>query len=131
MQGEHIPKICTTYFAKIGQLPDSIVPLSICGRVPDWYHGAQFKVLAPKWWFFQEWKKNHDNAFYLKHFDAEVLGPLDAADIVRRLVELSGGKDMALVCYEKPGDFCHRHHVAEWLTENGFPTSEWVKEVSR
>ena len=31
---------------------------------------------------------------------------------------LSGGKDDALCCYEKPGDFCHRHILAKWITEN-------------
>ena len=31
---------------------------------------------------------------------------------------LSGGKDVALCCYEKPGDFCHRHILAKWITEN-------------
>ena len=25
---------------------------------------------------------------------------------------------IALVCYEKPSDFCHRHLVAKWINEN-------------
>lgn len=34
---------------------------------------------------------------------------------------------IALVCYEKPTDFCHRHLVAEWLCKNGFECHEWKR----
>ena len=27
-------------------------------------------------------------------------------------------QDGCLICYEKPGDFCHRHRVAEWLNNS-------------
>ena len=37
-------------------------------------------------------------------------------------------KDVALVCYEKPSDFCHRHLVADWLNKNGFECKEFVGE---
>lgn len=29
----------------------------------------------------------------------------------------SEGKDIILLCYEKDGDFCHRHILAKWLSE--------------
>lgn len=32
---------------------------------------------------------------------------------------------IALICYEKPSDFCHRHLVAEWLNQNGYKCEEW------
>ena len=36
-------------------------------------------------------------------------------------------KDIALCCYEKPTDFCHRHLVAEWLNNNTDENiEEWV-----
>jgi uncharacterized protein (DUF488 family) len=34
------------------------------------------------------------------------------------LQKLAGDKIPCLLCYEKPGDFCHRHIVAEWLHNN-------------
>ncbi len=37
--------------------------------------------------------------------------------------ELQG---MILLCYEKTGDFCHRHLVAEWLREAKFDVEEIV-----
>ena len=35
--------------------------------------------------------------------------------ILRKLEELSGGRDVVLICYEAPGDFCHRHLLKEFL----------------
>lgn len=33
-------------------------------------------------------------------------------------------KDVALLCCEKPSDFCHRHLVADWFRKNGVPCEE-------
>lgn len=123
--------IYTSYFAKIKELERSnIIPISICGKVPDWYKGLQYKKLAPKYGFFMEWKKNHDNDYYIEHFQAEVLDQLDATDVVLHFSRLLygfnvGENDIALICYEKPSDFCHRHLVAEWLKQNGYQCEEW------
>lgn len=55
--------IYTSYFAKLKSLPDNIIPISICGKAPDWYKGLQYKKLAPKYDFFMKWKENHDNDY--------------------------------------------------------------------
>lgn len=120
-------KIYTSYFAKLRSLPENIVPISICGKAPDWYTELQYKKLAPKYGFFMEWKKTHDNDYYIEHFDSEVLNLLDAKTIYEELSKMSDGKDIALICYEKPSDFCHRHLVAKWLTKNGIPCEEYYE----
>jgi uncharacterized protein YeaO (DUF488 family) len=117
--------IYTTYFAKLKSLPETIIPISICGKAPDFYNGLQYKKLAPKWWFFQEWKKTHDNGFYIDNFNKLVLAPLNAESVVKELTEMAGGNDIALVCYEKPGDFCHRHIVSKWLRRRGYNCVEY------
>lgn len=117
--------IYTSYFNKLADLPDSIVPISICGKAPDWYNGIQYKKLAPKYSFFSEWKKNHDNQYYIDHFKAEVLDQLDPGEVVRQLNELSGNQTVVLICYENPNEFCHRHLVADWLASHGYPTREY------
>lgn len=61
-------EIYTSYFAKLKYLPNNIVPISICAKTPEWYKGLQYKKLAPTYYFFMEWKKNHDNAYYIKCF---------------------------------------------------------------
>lgn len=122
--------IYTSYFEKIKQLEkNDIIPISICGKAPEWYKGLQYKKLAPKYGFFMEWKKNHDNDYYIEHFQKEVLDRLVACEVMEDLFSLKSlqdkGKDIALICYEKPSDFCHRHLVADWLNENGFKCDEW------
>jgi hypothetical protein len=124
--------IYTTYFAQLRNLPENIIPVSICGKVPNWYKGLQYKKLAPKYDFFMEWKKNHDNDYYIKCFNEQVLGALNATDVILDLSRMIysfnvGESDICLVCYEKPDDFCHRHLVAQWLCANGFPCTEWMK----
>ena len=122
--------IYTSYFAKLKSLPDNIVPISICGKAPNWYKGLQYKKLAPKIQFFMKWKENHDNDYYIKCFTEQVLDKLNATDVVLDLYKLSygfitGKYDTCLICYEKPQDFCHRHLVADWLNKNGFNCEEW------
>ena len=124
--------IYTSYFGKLKSLPDNIVPISICGKVPDWYKGLQYKKLAPKYDFFMKWKENHDNDYYVKCFNEQVLDNLKPEVIVAELNKMAGNfnnnfKHICLICYEKPSDFCHRHLVADWLNRNGFVCEEWTK----
>ena len=125
--------IYTSYFAKLKTLPEGVIPISICGKAPAGYKGLQFKELAPKYDFFMKWKADHDNEHYIKCFNEQVLDKLNAVDVVLDLSRLVygfnvGEDDVCLICYEKPGDFCHRHLVAEWLTEYGYPTEEYKFE---
>ena len=134
--------IYTSYFANLRKLPENIIPISICGKAPDWYKGLQYKKLAPKYDFFMEWKKNHDNDYYIKCFKEQVLDKLNVDDVVKELdsllidvtttlnykVDLMLVSRIALVCYEKPSDFCHRHLVADWLNKNGISCKEWSEE---
>ena len=134
--------IYTSYFANLRKLPENIIPISICGKAPDWYKGLQYKKLAPKYDFFMEWKKNHDNDYYIKCFKEQVLDKLNVDDVVKELdsllidvtttlnykVDSMLVPRIALVCYEKPSDFCHRHLVADWLNKNGISCKEWSGE---
>jgi uncharacterized protein YeaO (DUF488 family) len=117
--------IYTSYFAKLKKLPTNIIPIAICGKSPEWYKGLQYKVLAPRYWFFREWKKTHDNDFYIENFNKEILSLLDPHEIVKKLKQIANSDDIALICYEKPEDFCHRHLVAEWLNKYGYDVKEW------
>ena len=117
-------KIYTTYFAKLKSLPKNIIPIAICGKSPDWYTGLQYKKLAPKYDFFMKWKETKDNDYYIRCFNEQVLQQLTVENVVRELQNLAGSS-VALVCYEKPGDFCHRHLVAEWLRKNGISCEEY------
>lgn len=48
-----------------------------------------------------------------------VLKSLDPKEIGKQL------QGKVLLCWEKPGDFCHRYIVADWLFCAGFLVKEW------
>ena len=133
----------TTYFANIKNLPPNTIPVSICGKAPQGWNGLEYRKLAPKWSFFSVWKETKDNDYYIEHFNKEVLEPLNIIRVttelqvllpyeIREQIQNAVWNDdkfhLALVCYEKPDDFCHRHLVAEWLSQHGFPCTEWKPE---
>ena len=122
--------IYTSYCAKLQSLPENVIPISICVKAPEWYKGLQYKKLAPKYDFFMKWKENHDNDYYIKCFNEQVLDKLNAVDVIldfsRMLYGFNIGEDdICLVCYEKSEDFCHRHLVADWLNKNGILCEEY------
>ena len=49
-------------------------------------------------------------------------------NVRKDLEHLSGGKDVFLLCYENPKDFCHRHRAAKWLSSCGASVTEWEGE---
>ncbi len=116
-------KIYTSYFANLIKIPASIVPISISCKPPKGYHGLEYKVLAPSYVLLSACHKNHDEDYYRQVF-CNKLNSLNARNIVEVLEYLSKGKDIVLVCYERPENFCHRHLVAEWLCKNGYETEE-------
>ena len=134
--------IYTSYFAKFKKLPENMIPISICGKAPTGYTGLQYKKLAPKYKFFMEWKENHDNEFYITNFKKQVLDSLTINGVLNDLYDLLSpeqkeklnkeenwnNKDthIVLLCYEKPSDFCHRHLVADWMTEAGIHVEEYT-----
>lgn len=135
--------IYTTYFSNLKNLPKNIVPISICAKAPQSWRGLQYKKLAPKYGFFTAWKKmcrnvnkdkqNEANVYYIEHYHKDVLSKLTPQQVINELqylCELHNEKDahIALVCYEKSSDFCHRHLVAQWLNAGGYECREWTEE---
>ena len=125
----------TGYFAKLKTYEQNgLILVAICGKTPSWYNGLWYKKLAPKWTFFNEWKNGAehkgDNSYYIQHFNDEMLKDKTCRQVLADLQKLTGVKNdfskIILLCYEKPGDFCHRHLVADWLIKNGIECVEWT-----
>lgn len=119
--------IWTSYFANWRKFPKEAVPVAICAQAPSFYKGLQYKKLAPSYNILHEYHCINDEDKYVKRFNEEVLSLLDGAKIYKELEELCGGKDCVLLCYEKRGEFCHRHLVAKWLMDT---LGIEVKEIS-
>lgn len=111
--------IYTSYFAYIRKLPQDIVPIAISASIPKSVRMTMYQKLAPSYDILMTWKRTPDREKYIKDYNEQILSRLDANKVVNELYRLSHGKNVALICYEKPEDFCHRHLVAEWLTESG------------
>lgn len=101
----------TSYYSKIGN--DCKNSVSIAAKCPDFYKGREYKKLAPKYWFFQKYKKDGDEEFYTKQYFNEVLNKLDPKIVYKEL-----GEDAILLCWESSEKFCHRRIVGEWLSIN-------------
>lgn len=118
-------KIMTSYFAMAKKIPKDFVQVSICLNTPMWFNGKEYDKLAPKWSFFEKWKYEtrgyedlyHNNEYFVREFNELVLGDLDIKEVVHDLKKLSKGKNICLMCYEKPSEFCHRHLVAQWMID--------------
>ena len=54
---------------------------------------------------------------YWDRYWEETLRKLDPQTVYRELSS-KGTPDVALLCFERFSDFCHRHIVAHWLTQN-------------
>jgi hypothetical protein len=70
---------------------------------------AVFKALAPGAWF-----NKVDEAEYRRLYQ-EILDSLNPREVWDELHRLAGEAEPVLLCYEKPGEFCHRRIVAEWF----------------
>lgn len=95
MKGD-VKVIYTSYFAKINKLPASIVPISIAAKPPAGYAGLQYKKLAPKYGFFMEWKRTHDDLYYIKCFKEQVLDRLTVEGVLEELRVLVSNTDVVM-----------------------------------
>jgi len=120
--------IYTSYFAKLKKIPKEIIPISIARKAPNGFKGLEYKQLAPSYELLMHWKHNHDEEYYVKVFNQDVLEKLNSYGTISRLKQYANSDDIVLVCYEKSSDFCHRHLVATWLNTNGYEVKEWSEK---
>lgn len=125
--------IYTSYFAQLRNLSKDIIPISICGKAPNWYNGYEYKRVAPNYNILMKYKQDYNEQDYIKNFNEQILNNITINEFVNDLIKLleieKGQKvNICLLCYEKPTDFCHRHLVSKWLNENGVKCEEWRKE---
>lgn len=117
-------KVYTSYFANSKKLASAgIKVIGIALYPPKWFYGMSLKSVAPTASIL--YAKNQTQEQYTERYKREVLSRVDAQKFMADLRSMGQGQDIALCCFEKPGDFCHRHILAEWLSEK---TGETIKE---
>ena len=119
-------KIYTSYFGNLKALAkNDIVPISIARWSPKWYEGFKLLYAAPT---YEMVKGDITREQYIEKYDV-ILKNLNVAYFVQRLKEIGGGKDVALLCYERPEEFCHRHLLADYMNKLGYDVQEFKGEV--
>ena len=120
--------IYTSYFSKFkgdfgGKKYTDGVSITLGGH---WWKGNKCNELAPtsqilSWWKNltpEEQKTIAKQNIYKKLYYRDVLSKLNVHEMYKKL----DGK--VLLCFEKDGDFCHRHIVAEWFNFNNYVCKE-------
>lgn len=135
--------IYTSYFSNVKKLPPNVTPVCITVRKPSWFRGQWYGDLAPEYWILNDWKNDHDNEKYTERFmkhvleqrniikvmnDFQLMLPIKQRAQMTESVVMSRDYHIALICYEAPEDFCHRHIVAQWLHSFGIKCEEWMED---
>ena len=93
--------------------------ISIARYEPQWYKGFRCEELYPPDEILKLYKAGRINErTYTSLYYEQVLDRLNPD----RMYSLLQG--MILLCYEKPGQFCHRYIVAKWFREFDYPVFE-------
>lgn len=95
--------------------------VAICIYPPIDWTGLRFPALEPgrrEFYAIKDGKMTQEE--YEKRYREDVLSKLNPQDIYNRF------KNNVLLCWEPPGEFCHRRIVAKWIEENlGIEVPEW------
>ena len=118
--------IYTTYFGNLRKLPPNVAPVSISLYPPSWWAGFEYKKLAPDAHDFSQYKRTGDVEKFFQDYCAHTLEHLNRREVIDEIKKLTGSRDVALVCFEGPGKFCHRHIASAWLEHGGFLCPEYT-----
>lgn len=90
----------------LARRPD-LEPVAISVGIPVWYKGRRELRLAPTRKMLTMPAAKYDPLF------AAILAKLDPAQLAHDL-----GDNAVLLCWEKPGERCHRRLVADWFEQH-------------
>lgn len=108
--------IYTSYYARAKNFLN-MTHIRISTSAPKWYpvETKALPELYPGFDLVNAYKSGQvSETEYVRQY-REKLDRLDKTAILQKIEQLSDGNDALLLCYEKDGDFCHRHLVSEWL----------------
>lgn len=110
----------TGYFAMIKKYLQSdpeLIPVAITRFTPSWFKGPTYLPLAPSSDLLLQYKDKRINVDqYVKEYNSYIY-TLDPISILCELSQYGNLDKIVLCCYEKSGEFCHRHLLARWLSD--------------
>ena len=103
----------TSYFSNKAAAIDPNA-VSIARWAPRWWGSrARYIALAPSKDLLDRSRAGLSWLEYVREYKRDVLAKLDPAKVASDL-----GPDAILLCWEPPGENCHRRLVAEWIEEH-------------
>jgi hypothetical protein len=99
---------------------------AISVKPPEWYVGKCLPQLAPTWDMVNQSKSGRlTHAQYTEQY----INLLSKRRFTPDRVMDALPDNSRLLCYESPGEFCHRRILAQWIQDElGLIISEWVSE---
>jgi uncharacterized protein YeaO (DUF488 family) len=119
--------VYTSYYA--GQIKGEAVSISL--HPPSWFQGRHLPLFAPSPELLRWWKTSAKDAAAQQEYKRQFREILDSR---QQLIELwvrkqqQSSADITLCCYEKTGDFCHRHQLGEEVVQAYLPEL-WGGEI--
>lgn len=118
-------KIYTSYYGQLKNLVQhGIEPIAISRGVPTGFAGRRVMVLAPTWAMLKMSDEDYDKCY------ENILAHINRDALVEDLAK-GGDHDVALLCWEKDINDCHRKRVGEWLREGGYEVEEFQTEKQK
>lgn len=106
-------KVYTSYFARASKIVPDRRLVSISLGTPEGWRGRYYRDLNPSKSLLFAYKSGSiSDAEYEETYKFETLSRLNPNEVMEDL------KGCVLCCWEKSGEFCHRHLVMKWLAEN-------------
>lgn len=108
-------ELYTGYFAKCKKYRENgYIPVSVAGKTPSNCVDEKWLDFAPRKELFQQWKNGIISDVKYGNEYMTYLSTIPIEDI-EELRELTRSGKFIMCCYEKTGDFCHRHYLAHFL----------------
>lgn len=110
--------VYTSYYAKAKDLRWKFACISISRKTPGWFYtDGEIQELFPSWDIIMGSKNGRLSWEQYTALYKQQLNQVDKQKVWNHLhkVEEVTGKDILLLCYERPEANCHRHIVADWL----------------
>jgi uncharacterized protein YeaO (DUF488 family) len=96
-----------------------VVPVGISRGVPRWrtpYRYKLLRLLAPSREAFGISEPQEFERAYKA--ELEKIGLERIVSELWRISEEHGGRPLVMLCWERPGEFCHRRVLADWIEKN-------------
>ena len=119
--------IYTSYFAKLKKFPENFQPIAICQFPPKWYTGPSIKIFSPNQDILLRYKGGQLNEEEYTKLYQQQLSNINISYYIEKIFSICKKKTPIFLCYEKSKDFCHRHILADYLNNLGYPCEEWAE----